>query len=44
MTTIPDRWLGGFLQAHKGATVADAVAYWQEQERLERQWKAENGR
>ena len=36
ITPIPDKWLCGFLQANRGATVADAVAYWQEQERLER--------
>lgn len=35
-TTIPDKWLCGFLQAHAGATVADAVAHWQEQEHLYR--------
>lgn len=33
--SIPDKWIAGYLLGHKGSTVADAVAWWQEQERME---------
>jgi hypothetical protein len=39
---IPDIWLQGYLLTH-GCTVADAVAHWLEQDRLEAQFRAERG-
>lgn len=35
--SIPDKWLAGYIAGHPGSTVADAVAAWQEQERMERE-------
>ena len=36
---IPDKWLAGYLLGHPGATIADAVALWQEQEQMERDFQ-----
>ncbi len=37
-----DWWLCGYLHFHPDQTVADAVAYWQHQERLHQQWIIEH--
>jgi hypothetical protein len=34
---IPPMWIAGYLLAHQGATVMDAVEHWLAQERLERE-------
>lgn len=41
---IPDKWIAGYLLGEKvrgnpNATVADAVAHWQEQERMQREMR-----
>lgn len=40
--TIPDRWIGGYLQTHPDQTVRDAVDWWMDQARMERQWIEEH--
>lgn len=37
-----DWWLCGFLHSNPGSTVADAVAHWQEQDRLAAEFDAQN--
>lgn len=32
--SIPEMWVMGFQQSHRGATIAEAIAWWIDQERL----------
>jgi hypothetical protein len=41
--TIPDRWLQGFQLANPGASIRDAIEWWEWQHELEAEWETEHG-